>query len=146
MIAHCCEWYQTLGFHIPPNLKNTHICKLSAMQKETLKQGEDGVIGGTRKQRGKEWSRLCHVGRKALPWHSASLRGGGGLEAAAVFTRRKRRRPEGYPPCWIAAVLHTVKERRGEVCLREKEVNPSLTPCSGGGVWSAARVDADTEP
>lgn len=70
---------------------------------------------GREKQKGEKWSLLCHVGREAVPWRSASLSGGGGLELAVVFTRRKRRRPEGYPQCWIAAVLLTGKERRGEV-------------------------------
>lgn len=57
------------------------------------------------------------AGRLSLALIHPEGGGGGGrdgLELATVLVfirRKKRRRPEGYPQCWIAAVLRTVKER-----------------------------------
>lgn len=107
------------------NLENTHTYTFNSAERG-IESGRRWYNWGTRKQKKEKWSLLCHVGRKAVPGVLPAWgRRGGGSELAAVeFTRRKRRRPEGYPQRWIAAVLHTVKERSGEVWERKKLISP----------------------
>lgn len=64
-----------------------------------------------------------------------------GVAAAVMVFTRQKRRPEGYPPRWIAAVLPTVKERRGEGWERKKLIRPWPRVQAARSVWSAARAE-----
>lgn len=92
-----------------------------------MKQEEDAVTGGTRRQRGgKKWSRLCHVGRKALTLAFCQPEGRreGVLEAAAagggVYTAEEMKARGLSTVLGSCCPAHCSRKKRSGLSERER--------------------------